>query len=102
MAIRIQREVGGNLAELLQTVSETMNQRTRLRGEVKALTAEGRLSAIVVALLPVAIGGYMAMVAPEYIGTLFSSTVGWIMVGGSGVLAAAGFVWLRKIVNIEV
>jgi tight adherence protein B len=79
-----------------------MNQRTRLRGEVKALTAEGRMSAIVVALLPIAIGGYMAMVAPEYIGTLFSSTVGWIMVGGSGVLAAAGFVWLRKIVNIEV
>jgi tight adherence protein B len=102
MAIRIQREVGGNLAELLQTVAETMNQRTRLRGEVKALTAEGRMSAIVVALLPIAIGGYMSMVAPDYIGTLFSSTVGWIMVGGSGVLAAAGFVWLRKIVNIEV
>ena len=60
------------------------------------------MSAIVVALLPVAIGAYMSMAAPDYIGTLFSSTVGWIMVAGSGVLAAAGFVWLRKIVNIEV
>lgn len=101
-AIRIQREVGGNLAELLSTVADTMNQRTRLRGEVKALTAEGRMSAVVVALLPVFIGAYMSMAAPDYIATLFSSAVGWGMVTGSFLLAVAGFVWLQKIVNIEV
>jgi len=101
-AIRIQREVGGNLAELLSTVAETMNQRTRLRGEVKALTAEGRMSAVVVGLLPLFLGGYMAMAAPDYIATLFSSAVGWGLVAGSFLLAGAGFVWLQKIVKIEV
>ena len=54
MAIRIQREVGGNLAELLMTVADTMIQRERLRRDVKALTAEGRMSAIVLGLLPIA------------------------------------------------
>jgi tight adherence protein B len=102
MAIRIQREVGGNLAELLQTVAETMVQRSRMRGEVKALTAEGRLSAIVMGLLPVGLGLFMFTSSPEYIGELFRSAVGWAMVIGSAMLAAAGFAWLQKIIKIEV
>ncbi|MGH9039797.1 MAG: type II secretion system F family protein [Acidimicrobiia bacterium] len=102
MAIRIQREVGGNLAELLQTVADTMLQRSRLRGEVKSLTAEGRLSAIIMAFLPVGLGGFMFMSSPDYIGELFSSLMGWAMVVGSTVLALAGFAWLKKIIAIEV
>jgi tight adherence protein B len=102
LAIRIQREVGGNLAELLQTVAETMVQRSRLRGEVKALTAEGRISGIIMGLLPVALGLFMFTASPSYINDLFSSVAGWAMVIGSAVMAAAGFAWIQKIIKIEV
>jgi len=102
MAIRIQREVGGNLAELLQTVAETMVARSRLRGEVRALTAEGRISGIIMGLLPVGLGLFMFTASPDYIDDLFSSVVGWSMVVGSVVMAAAGFAWIQKIIKIEV
>ena len=102
MAIRIQREVGGNLAELLSTVADTMVQRSRLRGEVKTLTAEGRLSAIIMGLLPLGLGGFMFMSSPDYIGTLFQSLAGWAMVIGSAIAGVAGFAWLQKIIKIEV
>jgi len=102
LAIRIQREVGGNLAELLQTVAETMVQRSRLRGEVKALTAEGRISGIIMGLLPVGLGLFMFTASPSYIGDLFGSMAGWAMVVGSAVMAAAGFAWIQKIIKIEV
>jgi tight adherence protein B len=102
MAIRIQREVGGNLAELLQTVADTMTQRSRIRGEVKALTAEGRISGIIMGLLPVALGLFMFTASPDYIHPLFSSLGGWAMVVGSAVMGAAGFVWIQKIIKIEV
>jgi tight adherence protein B len=102
MAIRIQREVGGNLAELLTTVADTMVQRSRLRGEVKTLTAEGRLSAIIMGLLPIGLGGFMFMSSPDYIETLFQSFAGWAMVIGSALAGLAGFAWLQKIIKIEV
>jgi len=102
MAIRIQREVGGNLAELLQTVSETMTSRERIRREVKALTAEGRISALVMGILPVGLAGFLFVASPDYIGTLFKSGMGWGIVIGSAVLAAAGIVWLQKLIKIEV
>ncbi len=102
MAIRIQREVGGNLAELLQTVSDTMVQRARMRGEVKALTAEGRMSAVIMGLLPIALGLFMFTAAPDYIDALFASATGWAMVGSSVLLAVAGVAWIGKIVKVEV
>ncbi|HEV3365124.1 MAG TPA: type II secretion system F family protein [Acidimicrobiia bacterium] len=102
MAIRIQREVGGNLAELLQTVAETMVERSRLRGEVRALTAEGRISGIIMGLLPVGLGLFMFTSSPDYIDDLFSSVTGWAMVVGSVVMAIAGFGWIQKIIKIEV
>ena len=102
LAIRIQREVGGNLAELLQTVAETMVARSRLRGEVRALTAEGRISGVIMGLLPVGLGLFMFTASPDYIDDLFSSAVGWSMVVGSAVMAAAGFAWIQKIIKIEV
>jgi tight adherence protein B len=102
MAIRIQREVGGNLAELLSTVADTMVQRSRIRGEVKTLTAEGRLSAVIMGLLPLGLGGFMFVSSPDYIGTLFQSVTGWAMVIGSAVAGLAGFAWLQKIIKIEV
>jgi tight adherence protein B len=102
MAIRIQREVGGNLAELLQTVAETMIARERLRREVRALTAEGRISAIILGILPIALGGVMYAVNPEYIGTLFENTAGHAMLIGAAILAGIGFYWMKKTIEIEV
>jgi tight adherence protein B len=101
IAIRIQREVGGNLAELLTTVSETMIARDRLRREVRALTAEGRFSAIILLALPVVLGGVIFVLNPTYMQPLFGTTLGQVMVGGAGVLAGLGFVWMRKIVEIK-
>jgi tight adherence protein B len=102
MAIEIQREVGGNLAEVLQTVSETMRQRNRLKGEIRALTAEGRISAIVLGILPFAMGGFLFASNPDYIGVLFENTFGLVALAAGGLLMLAGGIWLRKIVNIEV
>ena len=102
MAVRIQREVGGNLAELLDTVSETMISRERLRREVSALTAEGRVSAIVLGILPVALGILMFVLNPDYIGKLFNTRMGQVMLVCSGLLALLGFYWMKKTVEIEI
>jgi len=102
MAIRIQREVGGNLAELLTSVAETMVSRERLRREVSALTAEGRLSAIIVGALPLVIGVAISVLNPGYINGLFTSSLGRAMVLGATVLTLIGFVWMKKTIEIEV
>jgi tight adherence protein B len=102
MAIRIQREVGGNLAELLSTVSETMISRERLRREVRALTAEGRMSAIVLGLLPAGLGVVMYMVNPGYMSVLFHNSLGKMMFIGSIILAVFGFWWMKKTIEVEV
>jgi tight adherence protein B len=102
MAIRIQREVGGNLAELLDTVADTMTERERLRHEIVALTAEGRMSAWVLGVFPPAFGVVLYLIQPDYMATLFSEPIGIMAVIISAVMACFGFVWLRKIMAIEV
>jgi tight adherence protein B len=101
MAIRIQREVGGNLSELLMTVAETMTQRERLRREVKTLTAEGRISSYVLGLLPLALGVVMYVLNHDYMTVMFNETIGRIMLAGGAVLMVGGFVWMQKIVKID-
>lgn len=102
MAIRIQREVGGNLAELLVTVADTMTQRERLRRDVATLTAEGRMSAIVLGLLPPALGLVMWVINPTYMSTLLSPGLGYILLGLALVSMLIGFAWMKKIITIEV
>ncbi|HEX4531106.1 MAG TPA: type II secretion system F family protein [Acidimicrobiia bacterium] len=102
MAIRIQREVGGNLAELLDTVADTMSQRERLRLEIKALTAEGRFSGWILGIFPVAFAGVLYLIQPDYMSTLFQNTFGVMALIASGVMTFFGFIWLRKILQIEV
>ena len=75
MAIRIQREVGGNLAELLDTVADTMTQRERLRLEIRALTAEGRFSGWILGLFPIVFAGVLYLIQPDYMGVLFAGDV---------------------------
>ncbi len=102
MAIRIQREVGGNLAELLTTVADTMTQRERLRREVSTLTAEGRLSAVIIGLLPPGLAGALAVLNPEYIGALFEPGLGYGLLAASLVSMFIGFAWMKKTITIEV
>jgi tight adherence protein B len=94
MAIGIQREVGGNLAELLTTVAATMRGRATLRRQIRVLSAEGRISAWVAFVLQ--------LMNPGYLAELFQRTVGLIMVAVGIALLLAGAMWLRKIVDIEV
>lgn len=102
MAVKIQREVGGNLAEILEILADTVRQRDQVGRQIHALTAEGRLSAAILIVLPFALGGVMWFVNPGYLGTLFGSTMGLTMLGVAGVLMVIGMVWLKKIVTIDV
>jgi tight adherence protein B len=102
MAIRIQREVGGNLSELLLTVSETMTQRERLRRDINGLTAEGRVSAIVLGILPIALGLAMYVINPEYMSVLIHESIGHLLLLGGVLLMGAGFAWMWKMIQIEV
>jgi tight adherence protein B len=102
MAIRIQREVGGNLAELLLTVADTMVQRERLRRDVQALTAEGRVSAMVLGILPIGLGAVMFVMNPDYAGKLLNDGLGNVLLGLAVVSMLIGFVWMKKIIDIEI
>jgi tight adherence protein B len=102
LAVNIQREVGGNLAEILDSVADTLRERAMMRRQIRVLTAEGRLSAWVLVALPIAIAVYMFAVNPDYIGLLVTTKVGLIMLGTAISLLIVGMVWMRKIVNIDV
>ncbi len=102
LAIRIQREVGGNLAELLTTVSETLRERERLRRQVKVLSAEGRLSAWILGLLPIVFTAYLLLVRPAYLQPLVGEALGWLLVGTGVTLLVVGVLWLSRAVKVEV
>ena len=100
-AVEIQHDVGGNLAEILDTVGQTIRDRNRVRRQVQALSAEGRLSAIILVLLPIVIAGLITMISPDYIAELTDTALGRVMLGGAVLLMLAGGAWLRKIVTVE-
>ena len=102
MAIRIQREVGGNLAEVLTTVAATMRERERLRRQVEVLSAEGRLSAWILGALPVLFALYLLLTRPEYLEPLYTTFLGWVMIVFATILLTVGALWLRKTVKVEV
>jgi len=102
MAIRIQREVGGNLAELLTTVADTLRDRARLHRQVKALSAEGRLSSYILTGLPIVFTIYLLITQPRYIGVLLTDPVGLLGLGLSVFLLIIGALWLRRIVKVEI
>lgn len=111
-AVNIQREVGGNLAEVLDSISFTIRERVRIQGEIRTLTAQGRISAWIISLLPVALGGLLYMINPEYVSELWVKEdpfiipgvlpCGWIVVGFALIMIGLGAVAVRKMVQIEV
>lgn len=102
LAINIQRRVGGNLAHILETVANTLRERDQVRRQISVLSAEGRLSAWILGVLPFALATYLAIVNPEYLGELLTNSFGRAMVVGAVVFLAAGIFWMRKIIRIEV
>jgi tight adherence protein B len=102
MAIRIQRTVGGNLAEVLLTTVHTMRERAQVHRQVRALTAEGRLSAYILVSLPIGIGGFLFLTRGEYMRPLVGEPMGLVMLAVAGVLVALGSFWLSRLIRVEV
>jgi tight adherence protein B len=101
VAVRIQQETGGNLAALFDTLAETMVQRLQMRREVRTLTAEGRLSAYVLGIMPLALGIFIFFANRPYELILFHYSSGKIMLVTGVVLLVAGFYWMYRVVKIE-
>jgi len=102
MAIRLQREVGGSLADVMQTTADTMRERAFLIRHVRSLSAEGRFSAIILAALPIAVGLLLYLMRPEYVGALFKEPLGIAMLVAAVFFMIIGTLWLRATVRIEV
>lgn len=100
-AIKIQSSVGGDLAEIISQVGETIRARTRIKRQVDALTAEGKISALVLFCLPFGLGGFIASSNPGYIEPLLSSSTGYVLLGAAATMMTIGGLWLRKLVNPE-
>lgn len=102
MAIKIQRQVGGNLAELLDTVAATMREREYVRRQVAALAAEGKLSAWVLGCLPPLFMIYLLLTNYDYVIVMFQEPLGWAMLAGAATILAVGVFWMSRLVKVEV
>jgi tight adherence protein B len=99
-AIEIHRQVGGDLAEVLDNVYATIRDRNRIRRQIKALSAEGRLSALILFVLPFVMFGVIAVLNPDYLGELTGHTIGYVMLAVAGGMLTVGGLWLRRIVRL--
>lgn len=102
LAVLIQRQIGGNLSEILDNISETIRSRIKIKGEIKILTAQGRVSGLIISLLPVALGVILYFMNPSYILTLFQHPMGLGMLGLAALMQAIGIFLIRRIIRIEV
>lgn len=100
-AILIQKDIGGNLSEILDNISETIRERQKIKNELKTLTAQGKLSGIIVFLIPIFLGLIIYVLNREYILILFTNAVGIVMVAISVINQILGFFMIRKIINID-
>ncbi len=101
-AVLIQRQVGGNLAEVLDSISHTIRERIRIKGEIKTLTAQGRVSGIIVGVLPVVIGLILSLINPSYIGVLFTNPIGWAFIVAGIISQTVGIALIKKTVDIKI
>ncbi len=101
-AVLIQQQVGGDLARILDTISETIQDRIRMRREVKVLTSQGRMSGWILVLLPIAVGLFMTSMNPGYLDPLFHDSIGRIILAITIVMEIIGAVVINRIVDIDV
>lgn len=102
LAIKVQREVGGNLAEILDVLANTIQERDAVQRQIRTLTAEGRISAAVLILLPFFLTILLLIVNPNYLAPLYTTIPGFIMLLVTVMMLIAGIIWLRNIIRIEV
>jgi len=101
-AILIQRSVGGNLAEILDNVAHTMRERERIRGEIRTLTSQQRMTGFVIGGIPVGLGLAFMLISPEFMKLLFTDSLGHYVLGAAAVMECLGFFVISRIVKIEV
>ncbi|NIP80870.1 MAG: hypothetical protein GWM90_17300 [Gemmatimonadetes bacterium] len=101
-AILVQREVGGNLAEILDNISDTIRARFKIRRQLRTFTAQGRMSGLVVGMMPFVVGLGFYAINPDYVRVLFEHPLGRFMLAFGITLQIFGYLWIRKIVNIEI
>jgi len=101
MSVRVQRQVGGSLAGLFETVAETVRERQQFRRKLRAITATGRMSAYLLVCLPLATGALLTMIRPNYLAPLFTTSGGQVAVAASCVMIVIGALSLRRIVDVK-
>jgi len=101
-AIAIQREVGGNLAEVLDKIAHTIRERQKIRRQIRVYTAQGRLTGYILAALPILVGLLLSAISPGYFGILLHHEYGLFMIAVAALLQVMGFFWIRKIINIKI
>ncbi len=101
-AMSVQREVGGNLAEVLDAISFTIRERVRIKGDIRTLTSQGRASGYIVTFLPFAMAALIYFVNPDFMGLMFEDQCGWIMLGIALLMIVLGYISINKIVDIEI
>jgi tight adherence protein B len=101
-AVQIQRVVGGNLAEILDTIAYTIRERVRIQGEIRTLTAQARASGWIITILPFALAGMLSVISPSYFGPMFTDPIGHVLIGVALFSMAIGAAAIQKIVKIEV
>ena len=102
IAILIQRETGGNLAEILSNIGHIIRGRLRLAAQVRVLSAEGRMSAWILGLLPFAVGGMLVLVNPTYVKVLWTDPLGVNMLWTALVMIIIGVIWWKKVIRIHI
>ncbi len=102
LAVSVQREVGGNLAEVLDVLAETVRERETVRRQVKVLSAEGRLSIKILVAVPFAMALYISLVNPSYMRLLWTTRLGWLLIAVGAVFMGIGILIGRKVVKIDV
>lgn len=101
-AMRISKEVGGDLGEVLSTLADTLRRKASMEGKIDALTAQGRMQGIVMTGLPILLGGLLYLLEPEAMSKLFTTPVGWGVLSIVFVMEVLGYVFIRKITSIDV
>ncbi len=100
-AVSIQRQTGGNLSEILETISETIKDRMKIKHELKTMTAQGRISGLIIGALPVGIMAILMLMSPDYIKLLFTESLGRVMLFTGAFMETIGFIIIKKIVTIK-
>jgi tight adherence protein B len=101
-AVLIQRQTGGNLAEVLDNISTTIRERVRIKGEIRTVTAQGRISGWVISLLPAGLGFLIYLINPQHMSLLFTKPLGIMIMAVSVMMELIGIFFIRKIIKIEV